>query len=168
VDGGPGRIDLAPRRLPAEPEAPGGLAVAAPQALVQPELFAARARAVREARPDRVHISPDLLRRGLDAHEPESSPGRRDRDADLLDGLRGGTLLLDELGDLAPDVQAQLGQLARRLARLPAGADVRLVSMTQRDLQAVVDAERFRPDLYYTRCSRGAGGGARGSKGANT
>jgi DNA-binding NtrC family response regulator len=97
-------------------------------------------------------LPPDLLRRGLDAHEPESSPGPRDRDADLLDEVRGGTLLLDELRDLAPDVQAQLAQLVQRLARRPAGADVRLVSTTQRDLQAVVDVGGFRADLYYTLC----------------
>jgi DNA-binding NtrC family response regulator len=94
-------------------------------------------------------LPPDLLRRGLDAFEPEA-PGPRDRDANLLDEVRGGTLLLDELRDLAPDVQAQLAQLVRRLARRPAGADARLVSTTQRDLQAVVDAGGFRADLYYT------------------
>jgi DNA-binding NtrC family response regulator len=97
-------------------------------------------------------LPPDLLRRGLDAHELESSPGRRDRHADLLAEVRGGTLLLDELRDLAPDVQAHLAQLVRRLARRPAGTDVRLVSTTQRDLQAVVDAGGFRANLYYTLC----------------
>jgi DNA-binding NtrC family response regulator len=95
-------------------------------------------------------LPPDLLWRGLDAPELESSPGPRDRDADLLDEVRGGTLLLEGLGELAPDGQARLGRLVRRLARLPAGADVRLVSTTPRDLQAVVDAGDFRADLYYT------------------
>jgi DNA-binding NtrC family response regulator len=65
--------------------------------------------------------------------------------ADRLDARRGGTLSLDEIGDLAPDVQAQVGQLAR----LPSGADARLAATTQQDLLAAVRAGRFRADLYY-------------------
>ena len=91
-----------------------------------------------------------------------------DRDVDLLDDLRGGTLLLDELGDLAPEAQAQVCQLDRRRAQRPAGADVRLVATTHRDLLAAVRAGRFRPDLYYALRRAVLSGPAAAGRGSTT
>jgi Nif-specific regulatory protein len=66
-----------------------------------------------------------------------------------------GTLLLDEIGDLAPGAQAKLLQLlqSRQYHALgsarPATADVRIIAATSSDLDAAVRQRRFREDLYY-------------------
>lgn len=66
----------------------------------------------------------------------------------------GGTLLLDEIGDLSPALQAKLLRVLEERAVIPVGGtkevpiDVRLVAATHRDLHADVDAGRFRGDLY--------------------
>jgi PAS domain S-box-containing protein len=67
------------------------------------------------------------------------------------DDARAGTLLLDEVGDLPPALQARLlRQLERREADRAAGAGgVRLLCTTHHDLRALVGAGRFRADLYF-------------------
>jgi PAS domain S-box-containing protein len=67
----------------------------------------------------------------------------------------GGTLLLDELGDVSPAVQVKLLRVIeqREIERvgesLPIEVDVRLVCATHRDLKGLVAAGRFRADLYF-------------------
>ena len=67
----------------------------------------------------------------------------------------GGTLFLDEIGDLPLPVQAKLlraaesGEVQRLGSAATERADVRLVSATAADLEAMVAAGRFRADLYY-------------------
>ena len=67
----------------------------------------------------------------------------------------GGTLLLDEVGDLTPDAQARLLRFLndRTYERLGEArerqADVRLIAATNRELEAEVRAGRFREDLFY-------------------
>ena len=68
----------------------------------------------------------------------------------LLDrSLDGGTLLLDEIGDLSPDLQGTLLSVLEhhRIDQQP--IDVRILCATQRDLEEEVKAGRFRSDLYY-------------------
>ncbi|BDG02254.1 sigma-54 interaction domain-containing protein [Anaeromyxobacter oryzae] len=67
----------------------------------------------------------------------------------------GGTLLLDEIGDVSPVVQVKLLRVIeqREIERVgdssPVPVDVRLVCATHRDLKALVEAGRFRADLYF-------------------
>lgn len=68
---------------------------------------------------------------------------------------RGGTLFLDEVADLGPAMQARLlkflqdGTLPDPNTGLPAEADVRVISSSSKDIKALIDAQKFRADLYY-------------------
>jgi two-component system response regulator HupR/HoxA len=92
---------------------------------------------------------PDLGRVGLVVAESTMAPERRDRAVDPLEAVHGGTLVLDAVGDLTPDVQAQVAQVIRAAATRPAGVGVRVVATTPCDLAAAVRAERVRAELYY-------------------
>jgi transcriptional regulator with PAS, ATPase and Fis domain len=73
----------------------------------------------------------------------------------LLSRANGGTLLLDEFGDLAPEVQSKLLRALELGTYRPVGAnreqraDVRIVAATNRDLERSVHRGEFRADLYY-------------------
>ena len=73
----------------------------------------------------------------------------------IFEAARGGTVLLDELGDLPPSGQAKLLRLLenktfRRVGGLEElTADVRVVAATHRDLETLVTQGRFRSDLFY-------------------
>ncbi len=68
---------------------------------------------------------------------------------------RGGTLLIDEIGDIPLDLQAKLlrflqfGEIQRLGSDRPEKVDVRVVCATHRDLREQVKEGRFRQDLYY-------------------
>jgi DNA-binding NtrC family response regulator len=67
----------------------------------------------------------------------------------------GGTLLLDEVGELPPRMQSKILRAVENLEVQPVGSsetfslDVRLLVATNRDLRAMVSAGEFRADLYY-------------------
>jgi len=67
----------------------------------------------------------------------------------------GGTLLLDEIGELSKQMQAKLLRVLQNLEYEPLGAtetvtaDVRVIASTNRDLAEAVSKRRFRQDLYY-------------------
>jgi DNA-binding NtrC family response regulator/tetratricopeptide (TPR) repeat protein len=77
-----------------------------------------------------------------------------DRDG-FAAAAHGGTLFLDEIGDLPGDMQAKLlrllqdGSYSALGDPTPRRADLRVVAATNADLRALVDARRFREDLYY-------------------
>jgi len=73
----------------------------------------------------------------------------------LFQAAEGGTLLLDEIGDMPPALQVKLLRVLQERAVRPVGAsqaipvDVRIISATHRDLEAAMAAAQFREDLYY-------------------
>ena len=91
----------------------------------------------------------------LFGHEKGAFTGADQRRAGAFERAAGGTVLLDEIGELPLDVQpALLGVLERRAFTRVGGAqpiavDVRVLAATHRDLRAEVNAGRFRADLYY-------------------
>jgi two-component system response regulator PilR (NtrC family) len=74
---------------------------------------------------------------------------------ELVEVADGGTLLFDEISTVSPEVQAKLLRVIQEKEFLPLGAvesrrvDVRILAATNEDLRALVDAGRFREDLYY-------------------
>jgi DNA-binding NtrC family response regulator len=100
-------------------------------------------------------LSPALLESELFGHEAGSFTGARGTKRGLFELADGGTLFLDEIGELPLDLQPKLlrvleGHPFRRVGGEQARrADVRVVSATNRSLEAAVAAGRFRLDLYH-------------------
>jgi two-component system response regulator HydG len=97
----------------------------------------------------------DLLRSELFGHERGAFTGAVSKTAGALVRLDGGTVFLDEVGELAPDAQAMLLQFLQEGEGRPVGAaqnvklDMRLIAATHRDLEAAVEQGTFREDFYY-------------------
>jgi DNA-binding NtrC family response regulator len=74
----------------------------------------------------------------------------------LIEGLEGGILFLDEIGDLTPEHQGKILRLLQEKTYIPVGAtkekrinDIRIIAATNKDLAKEIKGERFREDLYY-------------------
>ena len=100
-------------------------------------------------------IPEPLLENELFGHERGAFTGAHRREPGRFERARGGTLLLDEIGELPPAVQGKILRVLeeRTYERVgsaePQRADVRLVAAPNRDLQAMVEAGEFRADLYF-------------------
>ncbi len=100
-------------------------------------------------------IPEQLMENELFGHEKGAFTGADRRQPGRFELAAGGTLLLDEIGELSPGVQGKVLRVLeeRTFERVGGGrtlrAEVRLVAATNRDLQAMVAAGAFRSDLYF-------------------
>jgi transcriptional regulator with PAS, ATPase and Fis domain len=100
-------------------------------------------------------IPANLLEPELFGHEAGAFTGATTQRIGAFESAAGGTLLLDEIGELALDLQPKLLRAIERreiqrvggVTRIP--VDVRVLAATNRDLKAEVNARRFRSDLYF-------------------
>ena len=100
-------------------------------------------------------ISRELVESELFGHEKGAFTGADARRAGRFEAADGGTIFLDEIGDMAPETQAKVLRVLqeRSFERVGGGkpieVDVRVVAATHRDLETDVKEDRFREDLYY-------------------
>jgi two-component system response regulator AtoC len=100
-------------------------------------------------------LSESLLESELFGHEKGAFTGAAARRRGRIELAQGGTFFLDEVGELAPALQAKLLRVLqeRSFERVGGGqtvrADVRWIAATNRDLPAMISAGRFREDLFH-------------------
>ena len=104
---------------------------------------------------DCTAVSPNLMEATLFGHEKGAFTGAVAAHVGLFEEADGGTLLIDEIGDLDFPLQAKLlrvidrSELRRVGARRSMQVDVRVIAATRRDLDKAVAAGRFRDDLFH-------------------
>jgi PAS domain S-box-containing protein len=100
-------------------------------------------------------ISSEVAESELFGHEVGAFTGAQERKRGLLELAEGGTLLLNEIGELTPGIQAKLltfldtRQLMRVGGQKNITVNARLMAATNRDLEKDVEEGRFRRDLFY-------------------
>jgi len=100
-------------------------------------------------------IPANLLESELFGHEAGSFTGATDKRIGAFEQASGGTIFLDEIGELPPELQPKLlralesREIRRVGGRAPIKCDIRIVSATNRDLRSEVNRGTFRADLYF-------------------
>src|SRR5262249_26095531 len=96
-----------------------------------------------------------LLESELFGHERGAFTGADQRRIGKFEQVHGGTILLDEIGDMSPATQAKALRLLQRQEFERVGGsttistDVRIVAATNHNLPTLVEEGKFRQDLYY-------------------
>jgi DNA-binding NtrC family response regulator len=102
-----------------------------------------------------VAIPETLLESELFGYEKGAFTGAANRRVGKIEQANGGTIFLDEIGDMPMSIQAKILRLIqeRSIERLgggrPISVDVRIIAATNRNLERSIVEERFREDLYY-------------------
>ena len=102
-----------------------------------------------------VGLSKELLESELFGHEKGAFTGAHQLKKGKMELAHGGTVFLDEVGDISAEVQTKLLRFLqeREFERVggtkPIAVDVRIIGATNRDLDRTVQEGRFREDLYY-------------------
>ena len=100
-------------------------------------------------------IPENLLESELFGHEKGAFTGAERRRVGKFEQCSGGTILLDEIGDMPLTLQAKILRLLQEQSFQRVGGnetvqtDVRIIAATHRDLRALAAEGKFRPDLYY-------------------
>ncbi|MCE5334041.1 MAG: sigma 54-interacting transcriptional regulator, partial [Desulfobacteraceae bacterium] len=100
-------------------------------------------------------IPDTLLESELFGYQKGSFTGAVRNKIGLFEAANGGTVFLDEIGDMPMQLQARILRVIQEGEIKPIGdirtkkVDVRIISATNRDLQAAISKEQFREDLYY-------------------
>lgn len=101
-------------------------------------------------------LPPSLIESELFGHEPGAFTGAVGRKLGIFEQARGGTVFLDEIGELPFDQQSKVLRVldpgvVRRLGEDTSerSVDVRVIAATNRDLRGMVNAGTFREDLLY-------------------
>jgi Nif-specific regulatory protein len=100
-------------------------------------------------------LSESLLESELFGHERGAFTGATERKLGKFEAAHGGTLMLDEIGEMGPGIQAKFlrvleGHSFERVGGSKAiSVDVRVIAATNRDLEKMVRENRFRRDLFF-------------------
>jgi two-component system nitrogen regulation response regulator NtrX len=100
-------------------------------------------------------IPDDLIESELLGHEKGAFTGATQRKPGKFEVADGGTIFLDEIGDMSPRVQAKVlrvieeGEFERVGGTDTITSDVRLIAATNKDIKDLIAKEEFREDLYY-------------------
>jgi len=104
---------------------------------------------------DCASIPPEIMESELFGHEKGAFTGAHERKAGLLEHANGGTVFLDEIGELDLNLQKKLLRFIQEREILRVGGtgriklNVRIVAATNKDLDREVQEKRFREDLFY-------------------
>jgi two-component system, NtrC family, response regulator HydG len=122
------------------------------------------ARAIHSASPRRYNrmvvlhcgaLAETLLESELFGHEKGAFTGAQYRKKGIFESAEGGTVFLDEIGDISLKTQTDLlrvlqeREITRVGSNLPFHVDFRCIAATNKNLESLVEAGSFRPDLYY-------------------
>lgn len=97
----------------------------------------------------------DLLENELFGHKAGAFTGATKDQRGLFEEAHLGTIFLDEIGEMAIELQAKIlrvletGEFLKVGDSKPTKVDVRIIAATNRDLEAEIDSEHFRSDLFY-------------------